>query len=185
MQAHPFTQNGLLVCAVAVAASLAAAPAHADVFTWTDASGRLNMSNVEPPRDVHAQRIVQKALPKRASKPAAAAQASEVEALKERVAELEAEVDRARAISAAPPAPVVVVPPVVVAPPPQPPAPAVAYAPPPEVAPCDPLAFGCPAFGYPVNIVVVRTPRFHRFRHTHGERPHAVPARPNFGMHRR
>jgi hypothetical protein len=175
------------VCALAAAAALATPPARADVFTWTDASGRLNMTNVEPPEDVHARRIVQKAVPKSAPKPSVAAQPSEVEALKERVAELESEVDRARQASAAPPpAPVIVVPPIVVAPPAAPPVPPAAYVAPPPVAACDPLVFGCPAFGYPVNVIVVRTPRFHRFHHAHGERrAHVVPARPNFGMHRR
>jgi hypothetical protein len=178
----------MFACAIGGAAALATQAAYADIFTWTDPSGRLNISNVEPPKDAQARRIVQEAAPRAATKPDPPAQPSEVEALKERVADLESEIDRARQASATPPpAPVVVVAPVVVAPPPQPAAPAVAYAPPPDVAPCDPLMFGCPAFGYPVNVVVVRTPRFHRFRHAGraNRRAPVVPARPNFGWHRR
>jgi hypothetical protein len=183
MQAHPFTHNALIACAAALAAALAAPVAHADIFTWTDATGRLNISNVAPPKDTHARRIVQEDPPK----PAVPAPSAEVAALKERVAELESEVDRAKQASAPPPpTPIVVAPQVVVAPQPASP---VAYAPPAayaplDVAPCDPLMFGCPAFGLPVNVVVVRTPRFHRFHRGHDlvRRASVVPARPNFGM---
>ena len=184
MSTQRISPTGHLALAVVLAAALGMPLAHADIFTWTDATGRLNVSNVEPPKGVQARRIVQKDAPKAA----AVAQTAEVEALKERVAELESEVDRTRQASfAPPPVPVVVVPPVVVAPPPAP-APALAYAPPPppDVAPCDPLVFGCPAFGYPVNVVVLRAPRFHRFHGVRAaRRPHGMPARADFGPRRR
>jgi uncharacterized protein DUF4124 len=182
------------VVGLALGAALAA-PAHADIFTWTDASGRTNISNVEPPKDVHARRIVQKDLPKKRSDDGAraAAQATEVQALQDRVAELETEVDdaRRRASAAAYRAPVPAAPPVVVvAPPPAAYAPAPsAYAEAPDSVACDPLMFGCPAFGYPafaypVNVVVLKNGRrFHRFERPRlDHRVRAVPAHPAFPM---
>ena len=157
---------------MALAAVLAAAPgmhvARADVYTWTDASGRLNVSNIAPPDGVRVTRVVHEDPAKaRASAAArAAARDADVRALTERVAELADEVERAR--SRPPPAPYRVA----VAPPPAPvvvnvlpPAPPVQYEPPPATyaANCDPTVFGCPVFGYPANIVVLNTQRFHRF----------------------
>jgi uncharacterized protein DUF4124 len=185
------TRIGLVgVVAIGAIAGLLASPAFADIFTWTDASGRFNVSNVAPPKDVHAQRIVQKETRPMSDAARAAAQASEMRALQDRVAELETEVDRANrratAMASAPAAPPVVV----VAPQ------APAYAPPPATyAPssdlgynydygCDPLTFGCPAFGYPVfgypvNVVVLNGKRFHRFDGFRGDRRfHQVPAHP-------
>jgi len=161
-----------------LAATLGALPAHADVYTWTDASGRLNVSNVAPPEGVHVSRVVHEDPPK-VTPSAAAARAAEVRALTDRVAELQDEVERARAPAAPPPVPYRVVaappPPVqvavnVMAPPAQ------YSAPPAPAAPdCDPLVFGCPPFVYPVGVVVLRTPglhRFHRFQHLRaGHRP--------------
>jgi hypothetical protein len=188
------------VFAVAALAAALAAPAFADIYTWTDASGRVNISNVEPPQDVHPRRIAQTPAQKKESDAArAAAQASEVESLKARVAELESEVERTQQQeSAAPPAYALATPAaprVVVVTPPAPPP--ITYAAPPDVARCDPLVFGCPAFGYPVNVVVIKQPRFHRrdgfHRHDGFRRdrfdavhpPRVVPARPMLaGRHR-
>jgi hypothetical protein len=181
------------VFAVAALAAAFAAPAWADIYTWTDASGRVNISNVEPPQDVHPRRIAQTPVQKKESDAArAATQASEVEALKARVAELESQVELAQQESAPPlayPIAAPVAPRVVVVTPPAPPP--IAYAPPPDVAPCDPLVFGCPAFGYPVNVVVIKQPRFHRHDRFRGDRFHAVrpprvvPARPMLAGHHR
>jgi len=189
--------------AVAALAAALAAPARADIFTWTDASGRVNISNVEPPQDAHARRIAQTPAQKKESEAArAAAQTSEMEALKARVAELESQVDLAQQQASAPPPYPLAAPPaprVIVVTPPAPPP--VAYAQPYDAGYCDPLVFGCPpfgysafgypAFGYPVGAVVIRQPRFHRHDGFRGDRfhggrgAHVVPARPmNPGRHR-
>jgi hypothetical protein len=184
------------VCVFAVAALAAAlaVPAWADIYTWTDGSGRVNISNVEPPQDANARRIAQTPAQKKQSDAArAAAQASEMEALKARVAELESEVERGQQQERAAPPPYLVAAPaaprVVVVTPPAPPP--IAYAPPPDIAPCDPLVFGCPAFGYPVNVVVIRQSRLHPRAGFRGDRfhaarpPHVVAARPMLaGRHR-
>ena len=43
---------------VMLAAALGTQLARADVYTWTDASGRLNVSNIAPPEGVHVSRVV-------------------------------------------------------------------------------------------------------------------------------
>lgn len=180
----------------AIAAILAGALgmplAHADVYTWTDASGRLNVSNIAPPEGVRVSRVVHED-PSRvrpATPPRDAAREAEMQALTDRVAELQDEVDRAQR---QPPAPVVPYRAVAAAPPVQvtvnvvPPAPATGYAASPAYPPgCDPTVFGCPAFGYPVGVVVLKAPRFHRFdrfdrlhpvnRVARAARPSAPPA---------
>ena len=167
---------------LAIVGPLALPPAHADMYTWTDTSGRVNVSNIAPPEGVHVTRVDRDpAPPKPAIDPAmreAAKDAvkdmlrdAQVQALNERVAQLTDEVQRTKNETAAPP-PVVV--------PASAPAPIVQYivttlpAPPvqyqpayPSYAGCDPTVFGCPfaypGFGYPFNVVVVNLPRFHRF----------------------
>lgn len=180
----------------AIAAILAGALgmplAHADVYTWTDASGRLNVSNIAPPEGVRVSRVVHED-PSRvwpATPPRDAAREAEMQALTDRVAELQDEVDRAQR---QPPAPVVAYRAVAAAPPVQvtvnvvPPAPATGYAASPAYPPgCDPTVFGCPVFGYPLGVVVLKAPRFHRFdrfdrlhpvnRVARAARPSAPPA---------
>jgi hypothetical protein len=157
---------------VVLAGSLAASLAHADVYTWTDKTGRLNVSNIAPPDGVEVTSVIHEDPPTPAMLAARdAAHAAELEALNARVAQLQDEVERAREPA---PAPVrVVTPPPVVqyvfntAPPPaQYAAPQLAY------DGCNPSWYGCafgyPAFGYPASVVVLRTPafpRFHRFGH--------------------
>jgi hypothetical protein len=113
-----------------VAGVLLAAPAHADVYTWTDATGRVNVSNLPPPRNARevqvvkpdpeakarieaAQRASREAAARKAQAERDAAQQAEVQALKARVADLERGVLQARAapqvvLAAPPPAPVIV-----------------------------------------------------------------------------
>lgn len=171
---------GVLACAVGVRL------AHADVYTWTDASGRLNVSNIAPPEGARVTRVVHEDPP---SPNIAAARAAEVRALNERVAQLEDEVERAQRQSAPPvpyrvvaapvaPAAQVHVAVTVMPPPVQEPMPQTPYG-----LDCDPLVFGCPAFGYPANVVVLREPRFHRFRHF--DRFHAAHGIPGARMPRR
>src|SRR5690348_8687953 len=163
---HPF----LLRTAVSavLAGALGVPLAHADVYTWTDVSGRLNVSNLAPPEGVHVSRVVHEDPKVRPpAPPRDAARDAEMQALNERVAELQDQVDRAQR---QPPAPVVAYRAVAPAPPVQvtvnvvPPAPAADYAASPAYPPgCDPTVFGCPVFGYPVGVVVLKSPRFHRF----------------------
>lgn len=196
----------------ALLAVLGAPVAHADVYTWTDASGRLNVSNIAPPEGVHVSRVVHED-PAKVSANATAARnatrAAEVEALNERVAQLTDEVDRAK--RQPPPVPLVPYRAAPPAPPVQltvnvmPSAPAADYSagyPYPGYAGhpypgypglprdyCDPTVFGCPLFGgYPVGVVVLNTPRFHRFNRSDRFGGHRVVARsmpPAAGFHRR
>ena len=164
-----------------LAGALAVPLAHADVYTWTDPSGRLNVSNIAPPEGVHVSSVVHED-PPRARPKSPPARDVEVQALTERVAELEDQVVRAKQQPALPP---VVYRPAPPAPPVQvnvtvmPSQPANAY--PPTYAgysaypypgypglpydQCDPTIFGCPlGYGYPVGVVVLQTPRI-RFKH--------------------
>lgn len=89
--------------------------AQADIYTWTDATGRLNVSNVAPPEGVRVAHVTREAAPK--SQSAAARETTreiEVRALADRIKQLEQEVDAAKSASSALPAP----PPVAAAPPP-------------------------------------------------------------------
>lgn len=164
---HPFLLR-TTVSAV-LAGALGVPLAHADVYTWTDVSGRLNVSNLAPPEGVHVSRVVHEDPPKvrPPAPPRDVARDAEMQALNERVAALQDQFDRAQR---QPPAPVVAYRAVAPAPPVQvtvnvvPPAPAVDYAASPAYPPgCDPTVFGCPVFGYPVGVVVLKSPRFHRF----------------------
>ena len=180
-----------------LAGALGAPLAHADVYTWTDRSGRLNVSNIAPPEGVHVSRVVREDPPKvrPAAPPRDTVRDAEMQALTERVGELQAEVDRAQR---QPPVPAVAYRAVAPAPPVQvvvnvvPPAPAANYAAVPGYPPgCDPTVFGCPAFGYPVGVVVLKAPRFHRFDHVNRfhrlHRNAGAPLRPasraNFRRH--
>jgi hypothetical protein len=173
--------------ALAAILALAAPLALADVYTWKDPSGRLNVSNIAPPEGVHVESVVHENPPKPSQKSALAARdaahAADVQTLNERVAQLEDEVERAKQ---QPPLPPVVYRPAPSAPPVQvtvnvmPPAPtpvsAPAYAPPYPIYSgypypgypglpydyCDPTIFGCPVFGYPVGgVVVLSAPHAH------------------------
>ncbi|MFO1306402.1 MAG: DUF4124 domain-containing protein [Burkholderiales bacterium] len=93
-----------------IAASLALAaafsmPAHADIYTWVDRNGEVNISNLTPPDDAKVLRV-ERTAPKDAAREAAqreAARQAEVRALNERVSELKAEVDRTRREAIPPP----------------------------------------------------------------------------------
>jgi hypothetical protein len=99
-------------------------PAHADIYTWTDDKGRVNISNLEPPDGARVTNVMRENKAMTAANEAAreaarerereALKEAEVRALAERVRQLQAEVENARR-----PAP----PPVVAA------APAPAYVP--------------------------------------------------------
>jgi len=173
--------------------------AHADIYTWTDASGRVNVSNLSPPSDARVTHVVHEISPPAPtvndSQREAAGQA-EVRALSERVQQLEAEASGAR--SAAPPdfayARVPVPPPSiqynVTMLPPAPQYNTDAQAPQ-ENSACDPTWTSCmPWWGanfYPAPFVIVRTPAFHRSPGFRGEHPfhgqhHVMAPSPNARM---
>ena len=83
----------------ALACSWGLQPARADIYTWTDAKGTVNISNVAPPEGTHITKIVQESPPEvieaRAAA-AAAAREAEVQMLAARVRQLEYEADIAR-----------------------------------------------------------------------------------------
>ena len=165
----------LTVLLGAAAIALAAAAVRADVYTWLDASGRVNISNLEPPSGAKVTKVTHTAAPvttpEQEATRLAAVRAAEVEALEKRVRELEIEAEVARRVAAATPPPAPAAPIIV-----QAPAPAMPYydAPPPQTVfssystppsyGCDPGWFGCnywwPGF-YPSSVVVVNQPRRH------------------------
>jgi hypothetical protein len=141
--------------------------AHADIFTWTDESGRVNISNLTPPDGVRVTRVMHEdkaAIAARDTAREAAREAlreAEVRALAERVRQLQSEVELAKR-----PAPQQVESRVIPAPP------IIQYFPPPEpqyAAAAPPVYDGCD-FGfdcglgwgsgfYPYNFVVWGSPR--------------------------
>jgi len=76
--------------------------AHAEIYTWTDASGRVNLSNLTPPDGVKVTRVVHESAPKAA--PVTPRQEvardtlrdAEVQVLAERVRQLQYEVELAK-----------------------------------------------------------------------------------------
>ena len=153
--------------------------AHADIYTWTDESGRVNVSNLAPPEGARVMSVMRENTATVAAREAAretaleAMREAEVRALAERVRQLQSEVEIARR-----PAP----PQVEYRPIPTPvyiPFPIEVAAPPQYVA-TSPMTNGGCSFGwpdcglgwypgiYPANVVVVRPPHFRRDRPDHG-----------------
>ena len=72
---------------------------HADIYTWTDDTGRVNLSNLTPPEGVKVTRVVRESAPKAAPREEPARDAlrdAEVQALAERVRQLQYEVELAK-----------------------------------------------------------------------------------------
>jgi hypothetical protein len=181
---HPHFARAALAAILVLATPLALA----DVYTWKDPAGRLNVSNVRPPEGVTIESVVHEDPPKVPPGAAARQHDADMQALNERVARLQDEVERAKEQAALPP--------VVYRPTPAPPpvqvnvnvmpAPAVAapanadYAPSYPPYPyaysygypypgypglprdyCEPTVFGCPVYGLPVGVVVLSAPHSH------------------------
>ena len=155
--------------------------AHADIYTWVDSSGKVNLSNRAPPEGARVTNVFREDPAAQASAEAAraATQSEELRALRERVTQLERDIETAKQPAPAP-APVVYVP-AMPAPAPYPSVMAQAIVAPttqPTYGPCgDPWGncFSPGSFGfYPGGVVVVNEPAFHRFRPAH-----RVPARPS------
>lgn len=158
--------NALTALALA-AACCAALPAHADVYTWVDAKGNVNVGNLEPPQGARVLSVSRENPDARARAQAAreAAQQAEMKALAERVAELE---KTSRPPDAPPP---VVYQPMPVAAPPPPPQVNVVVVPSPPPQQVAPVAdYGCAWVGCAVPFVYpfvfFGSPR--HGRHDHG-----------------
>src|SRR5881227_1924298 len=97
----PFLQRIALMAILAASSGLQ--PAHADIYTWTDGSGVVNVSNEAPPDGVRVQKVTHTSPQAMARADAAreAARQAEAAALAERVRQLEEEVQLAT--RAAPP----------------------------------------------------------------------------------
>ncbi len=187
-----------LAAAIALSAA-AGAPARADIYTWLDEKGTLNVSNLEPPPGVTVTHV-DRSLPQK-SPPSAPARDEAIAALSDRVAALQDEIARRDATARV----------VYMAPPEEPPAAAsaaydmaAAYppapiqqwisiygtAPPPASYGCDPSWWGCSSgwvsFGYPGVIVVPAAPHRGIPRPPHGRpprpgKPIAAPRSPSVG----
>jgi Domain of unknown function (DUF4124) len=170
--------------------------AYADIYTWIDASGATNVSNLSPPEGVRVTHVTHEDPPKapmRSDTARDAAHDAEVQALSERVQQLQREVETARTY--VPPPPPMAYPTI---PPAPPPAYAVDVMPAPTSS-CDPAFAGCGYLWnqpfYPASVVVVRAPTFRRAHAFHGahhfatqrraQRPMQQPTHHSGGMHRR
>src|ERR1700712_3111446 len=97
----------MLAALMGLVAVIATPQAHADIYTWVDASGAVNVTNLPPPKTARVTNVVPDS-PRppvtAADAAAAAARASqEAQALADRVHELELQVEQARAQPPAPP----------------------------------------------------------------------------------
>jgi len=177
-------RHGLFVGAAIV---LGVSPAYADIYTWVDASGALNVSNLTPPDGARVIKVVHTSDEASASK-------ADTQALADRVRQLEDQVQMARQqppplVYAPPPAP-----PVVYAPP-APPVIQYIYAPQPpdmqytvnQAPPANPwcdttwsdCGYGNGWLPYYPGVFVVTAPNFNRFKPGHNfpnrpPRPHPV-----------
>jgi hypothetical protein len=169
--------------------------AHADIYTWVDASGTINVSNLAPPEGVHVTKVMPGSAP--AARDGAArdaARQAELQALAARVRQLEDEVEFASRRQVPPPVEyqAIPAPPVVqyfvdVAPPP------VSYTVnvvPPINPGCDSTWMDCGLWWgpgvYPASVVVLRAPSFRPSHPVHGGHHFAVqqPGRAPGGMRR-
>ena len=95
-----------LPLAALLAGACALTSAHADIFTWTDDKGRVNISNVEPPQGARVTSVLRESKAMKEANEAAreaardrekeALREAEVRALAERVRQLQAEVEVAK-----------------------------------------------------------------------------------------
>jgi hypothetical protein len=170
-----------LASAMVVLAALGPVAASADIYTWVDASGNVNLSNRPPREGTRVTHVFREDPAVRASAEAAraTAQREELRALNERVDQLERDLEAARR-----PAPVVYAPPVTPAPVAYPPVVAQTFVSPSPsgYADCADPWGGCfsPGFFgfYPSGVVVLSAPRSHR---VHPARTHVrTPALPSF-----
>ena len=145
---------------LAFVSAVVAAPACADIYTWVDGNGVTNVSNLAPPANVHVAAVTVERTPASSARADAAREAArmaELQALSDRVRQLETEAQTiVPAPLAASSAPVVVAPVYV-------PVPVAASAPvvlpyvqpmPTLASACDPAWLGCTGLYSPTVIVV-------------------------------
>lgn len=152
----------LRVSTLALTVALAAAPAYADIYTWVDANGVTNVSNLAPPANSRIDNVTVERTPPSSSRADAAREAArqaELQALSDRVRQLESEAQAVQAAPAAAPVQPIVVAPVyvpmpVVAPMVAPMAAPYVPTPPLQASACDPTWFGCTTL-YSPNLIVV------------------------------
>src|SRR3984893_1678700 len=79
---------------VVLASTFGLQPAYADVYTWVDASGGVNVSNLAPPEGVRITHVIPASPPKTTTRDDAreAVREAEVQALTKRVRQLEDQV---------------------------------------------------------------------------------------------
>jgi hypothetical protein len=153
----------------------------ADIYTWTDAAGNVNISNLTPPEGAKVTSVMHEPPPRMPPPPGPAvdsARQAEMQMLAERVRELEFEVELARR-QAPPPVTYPVAYPSV--PPPQPVQYSVDPTPPPDYGyGCDPgwssCGLGWGSGFYPGSVIVVGAPGFRR--------PFASRGGPHYPMQR-
>ncbi len=152
-----------------IAGALALQLAHAEIYTWVDASGSVNVGNLAPPKDVRVIKVTHTNAPETAARVDAAREAArraETQALEERVRQLEDEVELAKR-QAPPPVMYREMP----APPPQyrgpPPLQYAVAAAPPAYTGCDPAWMDCGLWWspeiFPAGVVVLRGSGLRRF----------------------
>lgn len=164
-----------IAAAIACALSVLASPiVHADIYTWVDAAGSLNVSNVAPPEGVTISKVVPDSPPRPVPPPGVEADArrqAQVQMLAERVQQLE------RQVATAPQPTVMYAPPPVNVPP------QIQYSEAPPAytqnASCDPGWTDCgtwpngiagappyayyPPYYYPASVIVVRNAPYRRY----------------------
>ena len=176
--------RSVLTATLVVAAACCARVADADVYTWVDAKGNVNIGNLQPPEGARIVGVTRENPQAKAQAAAAreAARQDEVKALAQRVAELE---NKAQAAFDAPP-PVVYAPaPVSYAPAPQPQVNVVVMpAPQPDetaaYAPYGCAWVGCPTwfpYAYPTAIFVAPSHGHHHDFHRPSHPIRATPPR--------
>ena len=159
--------------------------AHADIYTWVDASGGINVSNLAPPEGVRVTNIIHASAPKNPTRDDT--RQVEVQALAERVLALENELELAKRQAPPPveyraiPAPPAMQYGVDLAPPPVQYVLNAAYAAQPTNAGCDLTWMNCGFWSgssfYPASVIVLRAPNFRRFYPIHDGR-HFAAQRP-------
>ncbi len=178
---------------VILAGTVGVSCAHADIYTWIDQTGMVNVSNLAPPDGVRVTKVTHETPPAPVPRAAPrddmardAARDAELQALNARVAQLQDEVDRATREASGP----VAYQDAQIAPDAQyavdwaPPA-SYSDAPQPVSAGCDPTWINCAIFAgaliYPVPVVLLRVPYFrHPVKPPHrvGSPRHIVPPQP-------
>jgi len=176
----------MLGALVGVVGALAPVGASAEIYAWVDPSGAVTYSNLPPPKDARVIEVIQD-IPAPSPQSQAAAEAahrSEMQALNERVQQVERELQQSR--MPAPPPPM-----------PYPSAAPPSYGPPPGYGPvasygpgCDPEYYDCSSWDGPVYYTVGALPYwpyyrqrgFHHDGFSHGDRfPHGAYHPAHFG----